>query len=64
MVCLCHFVAEPKILQVLKKYPNAELEDIKKLTYAGTGCGRCIPVLNKIIDDYRKNNPESQQRLF
>lgn len=57
-------MAEPQIKRILKKYPHATLSDIQNISYAGSGCGRCIPLIQKIIDDFEPNTENPQGKLF
>ena len=60
LVCLCNFVDEDEILSVLKKGANST-SDIQRLTRAGTSCGRCLPVIDEIVNTFLKEKPKDQQ---
>ncbi len=60
LICLCNFVDEKEILSALKKGVNST-SDIQRLTYAGTSCGRCLPLIDEIVNTFQKEKPEDQQ---
>jgi len=60
LVCICNFVDESEILSTLKKGANST-SDIQRLTRAGTSCGRCLPVIDEIVNTFQKEKPEDQQ---
>jgi len=60
LVCLCNSVTEKEILSLLKRGANSTA-DIQKHTGAGTSCGRCLPVIDKLVETYKKKKPKEQQ---
>ncbi|RLD56186.1 MAG: hypothetical protein DRJ01_15610 [Bacteroidetes bacterium] len=60
LVCLCNSVDEKEILSALKKGANST-SDIQRLTRAGTSCGKCLPVIDEIVNVYKKEKPKVQQ---
>jgi len=60
LVCLCNLVDEKEIVSLLKKGAESTV-DIQKLTSAGTSCGRCLPVIDGLVENYKKNKPKPQQ---
>ncbi|MCF6357411.1 MAG: (2Fe-2S)-binding protein [Draconibacterium sp.] len=60
LVCLCNLVDEKEILSALKKGANST-SDIQRLTRAGTSCGKCLPVIDEIVNVYKKEKPKDQQ---
>lgn len=60
LVCLCNFVDEKEILSALKKGANSTTS-IQQITGAGTSCGRCLPVIDEIVNAYLKEKPKDQQ---
>jgi len=60
LICLCNFVDEKEILSFLKKGANSTRE-IQSLTRAGTSCGRCLPLIDDIVNSYKKEKPNDQQ---
>jgi len=61
MVCLCNLVDEKEIKKVLKKGVGST-KDIQNFTRAGTTCGRCLPQINDLVSNYKKENSKKQQR--
>lgn len=61
LVCFCNFVNEKEILSFLNKGANSTSE-IQKLTQAGTSCGRCLSVIDEIVNSYIKEKPKVQQK--
>ncbi len=61
LVCLCNSVDENEILSALTKGANST-SDIQRLTRAGTSCGRCLPVIDEIVDAFLKEKPKDQQK--
>ncbi|WP_346854520.1 (2Fe-2S)-binding protein [uncultured Draconibacterium sp.] len=61
LVCLCNFVDEKEIRLVLKKGAESTA-DIQRFTRAGTSCGRCLPEIDELVLNHKKNKPEDQQR--
>ena len=44
----------------MKKGANST-SDIQWLTGAGTSCGRCLPVIDEIVETFKKEKPKDQQ---
>ncbi len=61
IVCLCSLVDKKEIETALKKGASSPKE-IQKLTRAGTSCGRCLPEIDQIVEDFIKEKPEEQQK--
>lgn len=59
IVCFCNGIYEKEIMQVLKKFPDADVSFVQRHTRAGTTCGKCLPVLDSILmhhkDEIKKN---------
>lgn len=49
VICSCNNIGDENILDVLKKFPEADLEKIMECTSAGTGCGSCKPEITELI---------------
>jgi len=63
LVCLCNGVSDKDILGILKRGAR-DLDEVKKLTLATSGCGRCKGETEAIIHHYFSGKaPDSQQRL-
>jgi len=63
IVCHCNAVTGKEIVNAIKKKGAVKLEHIQKLTGAGTGCGRCIPVINKLIEENKQIVTDPQLKL-
>ena len=61
LICICNIVTESEILQVLKKGAR-DLEDVKKLTFASTSCGRCKIETESIVKRYFDNKQLDPQQ--
>lgn len=61
IVCLCNFVEKKEIETALNK-GAVSTKDIQNFTRAGTSCGRCLPEIDQIVSDFRKEKPEEQQK--
>jgi nitrite reductase (NADH) large subunit len=51
MICSCEGVSKGAICSTVKEYGIADLDGIKKITKAGTGCGGCVPMVKDIINE-------------
>jgi len=60
LVCLCNFVDEKEIRSLLKKGAEST-SDIQRLSRAGTSCGRCLPEIDQLVEEYKKKKPKDQQ---
>ena len=63
IVCHCNGVSEKEIVNVIKRKEATKLEHIQKLTGAGTGCGRCIPEIDRIIKNNKQLTSDAQLKL-
>jgi bacterioferritin-associated ferredoxin len=61
LVCLCNFIEEKEIVATLKKGANSA-KDIQEITGAGTSCGRCLPEIDQLVEDWQKEKPKEQQK--
>ena len=61
LVCLCNFVDEKEIISFLKKGANST-QDIQKLTRAGTSCGKCLPLIDELVEKNKSKKSETQQK--
>jgi nitrite reductase (NADH) large subunit len=50
-VCSCHGVTKDAICGAIASCGLADVGGIKGATKAGTGCGSCVPVLKKLLED-------------
>jgi bacterioferritin-associated ferredoxin len=63
LICLCNQVAEKEIHMALKKGARS-VADIQKLTRAGTSCGRCLVIIDDLVNQYISTLPlDGQQRI-
>ncbi len=60
LVCICNLVDEKEIITLLNKGASSTAE-IQLLTRAGTSCGRCLPEIDQIVNDFKKEKPKIQQ---
>lgn len=60
LVCICNFVDEAEIKALLEKGAESTAH-IQSLTRAGTSCGRCLPVIDSLVEDQKKTKPKPQQ---
>jgi len=60
LICICNFVDEKEISSLLKK-KAVSTKDIQFLTRAGTSCGRCLPLIDELVDSYKNAKPKDQQ---
>jgi len=63
LVCICNMVTEKEIHNTLVKGAKSTTE-IQKMTRAGTSCGRCLPWIDSIVEEFLVNLPDNpQQRI-
>ncbi|CCG56567.1 Fer2/BFD BFD like 2Fe-2S--binding domain-containing protein [Brachyspira pilosicoli WesB] len=53
-ICFCMGVKESQIIDAIKKNKLKTVEEVSNITKAGTGCGSCIPTIQKILDEINK----------
>ncbi|NPA37235.1 MAG: (2Fe-2S)-binding protein [Chlorobi bacterium] len=63
LVCQCNGITEKEIVNVIKKKGATRLEQIQELTGAGTSCGRCIPVIEDLLDQHRNKTENPQLKI-
>ncbi|MFY9154094.1 MAG: (2Fe-2S)-binding protein [Prolixibacteraceae bacterium] len=61
LVCICNMVTEQEIMSALKKGARSTSE-IQKLTAAGTSCGRCLVLIDALVEEFIANLPEDPQQ--
>ena len=61
LVCLCNLVDENEIISVLKK-GAVSTSDIQQITRAGTSCGKCLPVIDNLVSEFKNKRPKDQQK--
>jgi bacterioferritin-associated ferredoxin len=60
LICICSFVDEKEIKSLLSK-GAVSISDIQNLTRAGTSCGRCLPLIDELIEIHKNSKPKEQQ---
>jgi len=56
-------VTEGGILKILK-LGALSTADIQRITKAGTSCGRCLPTIDRIVEEFWNQQPDDlQQRI-
>ena len=60
LICICNLVDEREIKSLLDKGATST-KDIQFLTRAGTSCGRCLPLIDELVESHRKTKPKEQQ---
>jgi len=63
IICHCNDVTEKEIVKAIKKKGATKLAHIQQLTGAGTGCGRCIPAIDRLITENKLPETDSQLKL-
>lgn len=61
LICLCNFVDEKEIKSLLKKGATTT-KDIQFMSRAGTSCGRCLPMIDELVELNKKTKPKDQQQ--
>lgn len=61
LICICNFVDEKEIKLLLKKGADSTKE-IQYLTRAGTTCGRCLPLIDELVESGIKEKSQDQQQ--
>jgi NAD(P)H-nitrite reductase large subunit len=63
LICICNFVDEKEINSLLKKGAKST-KDIQFLTRAGTSCGRCLPLIDELVERHKnKKHIDRQGKL-
>ncbi len=61
LVCVCNMVTEKEILAVLRK-GALSTSDIQKISRAGTSCGRCLVIIDSLVEEYLTQLPNDPQK--
>ena len=56
-VCSCHGVTKDTILTAITGEGAADVPAVKACTRAGTGCGSCVPLLKRLLDEAGVEQP-------
>ncbi|MGV8094834.1 MAG: bacterioferritin-associated ferredoxin [Mangrovibacterium sp.] len=51
LVCICNMVSEKEITRELERGAK-ETADIQKATRAGTSCGRCLVLIDHLVEEF------------
>ena len=54
MICICNRVDGKEIKKLLRKFPDASVNEIAKLSGASQSCGRCSSQLSAFVEKNRK----------
>jgi nitrite reductase (NADH) large subunit len=60
LICICNFVDEKEIKSLLKR-GAISTKDIQFLTRAGTSCGRCLPLIDELVEENKNAKSKDQQ---
>ena len=61
LICLCNFIEEREIKSVIRR-GAVSARDIQFQTRAGTSCGKCLPMIDEIIEIHKNEKPKGQQQ--
>ena len=64
IVCKCFHLSEDDILNAIKKHNIKTVEELSKITQAGSACGQCISELGKLIDKVNEKKPMSKVQMI
>lgn len=62
LICLCNLIDKKEIMNCLKKGAS-NTKDIQNFTRAGTVCGRCLPEIDALVEDFqtaKSKNPQNK----
>lgn len=62
MVCNCNAVSYERILEAIKRGAK-NLEDLQRLTRAGTSCGGCTNLLEALLKEHMKTRPAKVNKV-
>lgn len=57
---MCNFIDEKEIKSILNRGAQSVTE-IQNLTRAGTSCGRCLPLIDELVEQHKIEKPKEQQ---
>ena len=60
---MCNMVTEKEIVAVLKKGAKST-SDIQKITSAGTNCGKCLVVIDGVVEEFLSDQTDDSQKSF
>ncbi len=54
MICMCNEISEKEIIEAITEKNCNTVEKVGEETGAGTICGGCIPLIEKLIEKHKK----------
>jgi bacterioferritin-associated ferredoxin len=60
LICICNFVDEKEINSLFNRGATS-IKDIQYVTRAGTSCGRCLPLIDELVELNKNAKPKEQQ---
>lgn len=61
MLCFCMGFSHEEVEQMINDGGFASIEEFQKETFVGTGCGRCLPVIDDIFDQKENKDLSPEQ---
>jgi bacterioferritin-associated ferredoxin len=58
VICLCNGVWEDDLIEYLKTYPVASIEELRSKERICNNCRQCEPLIQDLIARYRKDGSE------
>lgn len=52
ILCLCNAIMESEVTTLLKEHKAVSTEQIQDLTFAGTSCGKCLPLIDELVNKH------------
>lgn len=60
LVCFCNMVSEKEIIGELKEGAR-ETSDIQRITRAGTSCGRCLILIDHLVEEFHMQSSSEKK---
>ncbi|HOK38436.1 MAG: (2Fe-2S)-binding protein [Bacteroidales bacterium] len=54
IICMCNEISEKEIIKAIKEKNCNTVEKVGDETGAGTICGGCIPLIEELIEKFKK----------
>lgn len=64
IICKCFHLSEEDIISAIKKHNIKTVEELSKVTQAGSACGQCISELGKLIEKTNEKKPMSKVQMI
>ncbi len=61
MLCLCMGYSHEEIEKMIREGDFSSVSDFQNETFVGTGCGRCLPVVDEIFEKKDKGLSPPEQ---